>query len=570
HHALAAWDLAGASRQFNAAAQADPQFAQAQLWLAQTMEWQNSIYAPPPPTWKPIVDRAFGLRDRLGPHDQQLVQALSALADGRYADACDRYGAMVAADSQDFIAWFGLGECRSKDELVLRDPSSPTGWRFRSSVHSAVNAYMKALHILPEFQEAFINLGSERLSRLLWTQPNFLRLGYAVENGDTTYFAAFPELLRDTLAFIPRTFAEIRLGAPTARPATQTEAIARNVTLLRTVASDWVHAVPGSSAAHLQFARALEAAGAIGPRATGDTNAIDEARRARALAERPLQRLNAMLDEARLDIEVERFAAARGLADSMLATWPQPTAQEAGFVATAAALTGHVNRVVASLRMTAAYDTISLPPPKARVLAPIVPAGEALAFLGYASCGAPIDSMRASAERTVRSIRSWVDTAHRQEVRRALMDWPATLAYDEMGASSDHRTDDGANSQMAREWSMAHGDRTAERTYLVQMKEQMRLAMPGDADPAGLFVDARLALAAGDTASAITEIDFHGLDAIPRFGLRITEDASEAAPFVRMMALRADLAHHTGDARTASHWAQAVIALWGNADPELQ
>src|SRR5581483_1989601 len=120
------------------------------------------------------------------------------------------------------------------------------------------------------------------------------------------------------------------------------------------------------------------------------------------------------------------------------------------------------------------------------------------------------------------------------------------------------------------EWALAHGDATVERAYLGQIKDQMRLAMPGDADPAGVFVDARLALAVRDTASAISEIDFYGLDAVPRFGLRLTEAADEGATLVRMMALRADLAHHTGDARTASHWAQAVIALWGNADPELQ
>jgi serine/threonine protein kinase len=570
HRALAAWDLNGASQQFGAAVQADPQFAQAQLWLAQTMEWQNSSHSAPPATLKSIVDRAMGLRDRLGPHDQESIQALSALTDGRYAEACDRYGEMVKADSQDFIAWFGLGECRSQDRLVVRDPSSPTGWRFRSSMHSAVNAYTKALQILPEFQEAFINLGSERLSRLLWTQPNMIRLGYAVANGDTTYFAAFPELSHDTLVFAPRLFEEIRQGRISVRPATQNEAIARNIALLRTVAVAWVHSAPGSGAAHLQLARALEAAGAIAPRAAGDTNAIDEARRARALSERPLQRLTAMLDEARLDMEVERFVSARAIADSILSSWTLPTAEEAGLVATAAALTGHVGRTVAALRMTAAYDTISLPPPKARALAPIMPAAEALAYLGYAACGAPVDSMRVSAERTVRAIRSWVDTAHRQEVRRALMDWPATLAYDEMGASVDHRSDGGANSQMARQWSLTHGDLAPERTYIGELKEQMRLVMPGDADPAGLFVDARLAVAAGDTASAIGEIDFQGLDAIPRFGLRLTEDASEAATFVRMMALRADLAHHTGDARTASHWAQAVVALWGGADPELQ
>ena len=571
HHALAAWDLAGASRQFDAAVQADPQFAQAQLWLAQTMEWQNPIYSSPPPTWKPIVDRAMGLRDRLGPHDQQSIQALSALADGRYAEACDRYGAMVKADSQDFIAWFGLGECRSMDGLVLRDPANPSSWRFRSSMHSAVNAYMKALRILPEFQEAYINLGSERLSRLLWTQTNILRRGFALSpTGDTTYFAAFPELHHDTLAFNPRPWADIQADAPSARPATQAEAVARDSRLLRAIAADWVHAVPGSSAAHLQLARALEAMGAIAPRAAGDTNAIDEARRARQLAERPVQRLSAMLDETRLDIEVERFAAARALADSILGGWMAPTADEAGMIATAGALTGHVQRTVAALRMTAAHDTIWLPPPRERQLAPVVPASEALAFLGYAACGAPVDSIRTAAERTARAVRTWVDTAHRQEIRRALMDWPATLAFPEIGTSPDHRADAGANSPMARQWSMARGDLASERVYLTQMKEQMRVAMPGDADPGGLFVDARLALAAGDTTDAIAEIDFQGLDAIPRFGLRLTEDAAEAAPFVRMMALRADLAHHTGDARTASRWAQAVIALWGGADPELQ
>jgi serine/threonine protein kinase/tetratricopeptide (TPR) repeat protein len=570
HRALAAWDLNGASQQFGAAVQADPQFAQAQLWLAQTMEWQNPSHSAPPATLKSIVDRAMGLRDRLGPHDQQSIQALSALTDGRYAEACDRYGEMVKADSQDFIAWFGLGECRSQDRLVVRDPSSPSGWRFRSSMHAAVNAYTRALHILPEFQEAFINLGSERLSRLLWTQPNMIREGYAVGTGDTTYFGAFPELHNDSLVFVPRLLTDIRLDPTKTRPATQNEAIARNVALLRTVAADWVHAVPGSSPAHLQFARVLEASGAIAPRAAGDTNAIDEARRARVLAERPVQRLNAMIDETRFDVEVDRFAAARTIADSILAIFNQPSAEEAGMVATAAALTGHVGRTVAALRMTAAHDTIWLPPPRERQVAPIQPASEALAFLGYASCGAPVDSMRVSAERTVRALRTWVDTAHRQEIRRALMDWPATLAYDEMGASLDHRAAEGANSQMAREWSLAHGDATAERAYLAQIKDQIQVGMPGDADPAGLFVDARLALAAADTASAIAEIDFYGLDAIPRFGLRLTDAADEAAPFVRMMALRADLAHHTGDARTASHWAQAVIALWSGADPELQ
>ncbi|HSY80617.1 MAG TPA: serine/threonine-protein kinase [Gemmatimonadaceae bacterium] len=571
HRALAAWDLAGASRQFGAAVQADPQFAQAQLWLAQTMEWQNPVYAAPPPTWKLTVDRAMSLRSRLGPHDQRSIQALSALADGRYAEACDHYSEMVKADSQDFIAWFGMGECQSQDRLVVHDPSSPSGWRFRSSMDGAVNAYARALRILPEFQEAFVNIGSERLSRLLWTQSNDLRRGYALAaNGDTLFFAAFPGLSHDTLTFVPYSWADVRAGLAITRPVTNSEAIARNSRLLRGVAADWVHAVPSSSAAHLHLARALEAVGAIAAVAAGDTDAIDEARRARELSVQRLQRLTAMLDEVRFDLEIERFAAARSLADSLLATSTLPTAQEALIIATAAALTGHVYRTVAALRMTASVDTMWLPPPEQFRLAPVVPASEALAFLGYASCGAPADSIRAAAERTARAVAVWVDPTHRQSVDRALMDWPATLAFHEIGVSPEHRPDEGLNTQLARQWYVARGDTAREREYITEENARLRLAMPGDADPAGPFLDARLALAIGDTANAIAELDFHGLQAIPRFGLRLTDGPSETAPFVRSMALRADLAHDQGDARTAGHWARAVVTLWGGADPELQ
>jgi tetratricopeptide (TPR) repeat protein len=569
HHALASWDLAGAARQFDAAAQADPQFAQAQLWLAQTMEWANPIYASPPPTWKPVVDRAMGLRDRLGPHDQQSIQALSALADGRYAEACDRYGQMVKADSQDFIAWFGLGECQSMDQLVVRDRSSPTGWRFRSSMHSAVNAYTRALHILPEFQEAFINLGSERLSRLLWTQGNIPRRGYAIEaRGDTVYFAAFAELRDDSLAFVPHPWSDILTVIPGAVPASLGEAVTRNSHLLRQVAGDWVHAVPGSSAAHLQLARSLEAIGTIVPAATGDTNAIDEARRARQLAERPLQRINAMLDEARFDIEAGRSAAAHSLADSILAEWPNPTAQEAGPVATAAALTGHVHRAAAALRMTAAIDTVEVAPGVLQI-APAAPASEALAFLAYAACGGPGDSMRVTADRARQAVRTWVDPTHRQAMQHVLLDWPATLAFDAIGLSAEHRADASANSQMARQWALAHGDTAMERTYLADRRAQIRLAMPGRLDPAGSFVNARLALDAADTADALAELEF-ALDATPRFGPRLTESAEESAPFVRALALGADLAQRAGDTARARRWAQHVVALWSNADPELQ
>ncbi len=220
--------------------------------------------------------------------------------------------------------------------------------------------------------------------------------------------------------------------------------------------------------------------------------------------------------------------------------------------------------------MTAAIDTLWLPPPQVHQIAPIVPASEALAFLAYAACGAPVDSMRSAAERTTRAVRTWVDPAHRQLIERGLMDWPATLAFDQMGVTPEHRADEGANSQMARQWAVQRGDAGPERAYIVAVKAQMRLKMAGDIDPAGALLDARLALAVGDTADATAELDYYALDAIPRLGLRLTEGADESASFVRALALRADLAHRLRDAPTAARWGQAVVALWGGADAELQ
>jgi len=45
---------------------------------------------------------------------------------------------------------------------------------------------------------------------------------------------------------------------------------------------------------------------------------------------------------------------------------------------------------------------------------------------------------------------------------------------------------------------------------------------------------------------------------------------ANAGTLVRAMALRADLAHQTGDTETARKWASVVAILWQNADDFLQ
>src|SRR5205085_2255791 len=83
----------------------------------------------------------------------------------RWADACREYARVLRTDSSDFRAWYGLGDCRSRDRVVVADARSRTGWRFRSSKHAAVEAYVRALDLAPSFLLAFRGSAYGRLAQ---------------------------------------------------------------------------------------------------------------------------------------------------------------------------------------------------------------------------------------------------------------------------------------------------------------------------------------------------------------------------------------------------------------------
>src|SRR5438876_6474493 len=143
--ALARWDLPAAERAFHQALEDDPTYAQANLWLAHTQMWADEL----PVDWQASTARALTNPEKLGASDLALAHALSALAAGRFSDACDRYREIIARQQNDFVGWFGLGECQRRDKLVEPDPSSPSQWRFRSSYRSAAAAYRPALDVGP-------------------------------------------------------------------------------------------------------------------------------------------------------------------------------------------------------------------------------------------------------------------------------------------------------------------------------------------------------------------------------------------------------------------------------------
>src|SRR5207248_8286196 len=122
------WELPAAARSFRSALQLDPDYAQASLWLAYTQMWAGE----PTAEWRPTTSRALASPEKLGTQDLALARALWSLADRQFPDACQRYRRITISEPRNFVAWYGLGECQSRDPTVEADRTSPSGWRFRS------------------------------------------------------------------------------------------------------------------------------------------------------------------------------------------------------------------------------------------------------------------------------------------------------------------------------------------------------------------------------------------------------------------------------------------------------
>src|SRR5258705_314536 len=273
------------------------------------------------------------------------------MAQGRYPDACDAYRRRVALDANDFVGWFGLGECQSRDRLVVRDSKSPSGWAFRSSQQAAIAAYRRALDMVPAVHRAFAGAAYARLERLFYTQAFWYRAGYALVP-DTLPFAAHPGLAADTLTFVPYRKDAWLAGAPGTASSTLDAALAHNRATLRAITARWVREFPTSADALEAHGRVLETVGEIAEARSPERSALDAVRAARRVESTDtLQQLRLAMAEVRVLVKLEQYAQARALGDSLLGRWASPDPDAARGLAGVAVLTGHVNRAAELLAM---------------------------------------------------------------------------------------------------------------------------------------------------------------------------------------------------------------------------
>jgi tRNA A-37 threonylcarbamoyl transferase component Bud32/tetratricopeptide (TPR) repeat protein len=563
YDALAEWNLEGAERGFRAALQLDPEYPHANLWLAQTLSWDGR----PVSQWRPYAVAAGRSKNPMGFHGQSLGRALVRLADQEYPQACAEYRAILSRDSLDFAGWFGLGDCQSRDRLVLRDSTSPSGWRFRSSVRRGAEAYQRALELIPSVHRAFAGVAFTHLTRLFYAEPAIYRHGYAL-TPDTALFGAWPALVHDTLAFTPIPLADLFSSKSGTIPASMSAAIAQNRELLRRITLTWVRAFPKSPDAREALALVLESLGELGQADDPEHSALRMVQTAESFATDSGQQRRLGAAEVRVLVKLGEFATARTRAEAVLEGWQRVGAPEAAEMAGLASLVGHVFATATLLSRSAAVDT-PLTWSGTPVVAPRPAAEPALALVAYAAFGVPRESLIVVRRRAEQEIANWVDQRRRASVRQALLHFPSVLAFPVVGVSDLHGPETGGNYLLAMQWALARGDTTAVRARFAWLAGLRRDFRPGDLASYAVYHEALLLLALHDTAAVVRQLDDF-LGALPTAKSTLVTAASETAMLVRIMVLRAELAAAQGDINVAKRWGAAVATLWGSADPPLQ
>jgi serine/threonine protein kinase/tetratricopeptide (TPR) repeat protein len=552
HRSLKAWNVGDAEREFRAAIAADPDYPTPRLWLAQMVSWMGFDTRS---EWRDLVARASAQEAFLSAHDRTLASALHALAKGRFPEACDTYSSLARANPRDFVALYGLGQCNEMDSLVVASPSSPSGFRFRSSNDAAAKNYMQALRIEPGAHSV---LSFDRLQRLLPTATAQIRLGYSAPPEPQLY-AAWPRLSGDTVGYVPFTpdaFAKVAAG--TSRRA----ALDRDSDLLLDFVLNWSQQSNDDPTAFEALADLLETRGELSDAGGARPSALAAIHRAGALARDPRQRMRVRAREVSIRFKRSEFALARTLADSVLAEPSDSAVVDLRLQGGLASLTGKLARTIELTRLSGVYipaSNLAIPP---RVGGPAA-AFFASAVLGV--CGPEIDQLERELDAAISSSFSEND---RERARADLKSRPLGFTAPCTNGSASLKIPAPADKVLRMQQTLAKGNRTALRSQLDSASAVTRTQRPSDLSVDYTYQLAWLRVASGDTASAIANLDI-ALGALPSLSAGSLRDVAPAAAAVRAMMLRAELAAAKNDLPTARRWASAVATLWAGADPSL-
>jgi hypothetical protein len=538
--ALAQWDLVSARAAYRAAIAADPQFAAPKLRYATSSLWA----AAPPPDWQAAAAGAAAAAGQLAPIEQLEAGALDALARGDFPAACRGFRRVIAADSLRFNGWFGLGECLARDDVVLVDRRSPSGWRFRSSFAAAISSLRTALGLVPFSHRAIGGAAIDRLAEKLMSGANWLRFGRDSAGGNPR-FAAYPGFEGDSLAFVPYPIDEVLSGRRMTTTLAQAVRECRRTFLA--ITSRWIVEYPASPPAIKAHAYALEVNGLVTGTAPESALELIRGLRARLPADSVDLELGAW--EVRLLLKAKRYSAAANLATRLLQT---PTSPAAGsdLLPGLAAFVGNADRAAS---LAESYGQSSFVSPQGDVIdSPEGLLRTARRLLVYAAIGGPRDSLRGIEARLRREVIAQIEPGRRSLVLETLRLQAAHLAYPELEPAADTVL---PISRIER--AIAAGNRDAALAEFVRLDSTRRSQSASDVAPDYLVLEARLLAALGDSAGARAKLDgwFADLRTLNQDVLAwVTQAAAVGRGLETRVALGGDMRSSGADTAFAAVW----------------
>ena len=548
------WNLPAADSAFAEATRFDPRYAAGSLGLALARAWAGKDTA----TWYFAVEAAAAARDRLSERERGEADAMLALVRGNRPEACAAWDALARRSPTDFSAWYGAATCLARDRVVLPDSRSPSGWRFRSGYHSALERYRRAFALNPLVLSALRDDEFLAVRRLLWTSGNFGRGGMSLPPNPTP-FVATPSLDHDTLAFVPFPVALVQTGDPATMrriPHTGHAASQRQRLLFRDIATTWVTSSPRSAEAREGLALAMYL--------LGSPQAIDTLMRAKELARDAAERFRVAGTEVWMRVQLgmpgdtSSLRRARSLADSLLGA-ARGSSADPNTLASLAVLTGHAFRADEVER--------GVPPDRSIGDAPAPALSLGASLLTFAALGGPADTLRALEQRAESLITAAVPRNQRESIRSEVLGRAAALAFPDFQLRAVKSLAPGGNLLLLADAALLRGDTAAVRRSLASIRRVRLSADWTELELEAVYPEAWLLAETGNAAGAAAWLD-------PTLtSLRVSAamiDPVRAGALVRAAAYRAQLAVKLGDAKTAARWAGAVVLLWSGADEFLQ
>jgi serine/threonine protein kinase/tetratricopeptide (TPR) repeat protein len=553
HVYLHDWNLADAETAFRASLAADPRYTPARAWLAQVLSWRAPFS---PREWREEAARALMDSSKLSARERSMATGLIQLGARRYPEACSTYAALTRRDSLDFVGWYGVAQCHSLDSLVVRSPTSPSGWAFRSRYSDAADAYMLALRLDPG---AHAIISFDDLKALLPISSTQTRQGRSA-NG--VRFAAYPAMIDDTALFVPYDLSRFANLPARQIVAAKNAALQHNLDVLLDFTTDWTRRSPQRASAFEALADVLEVRGEISEQSVTGRSALTAARRARSLAVNQHERVDAMTREAWLLFKLGAFSSASALADTILAANAHPGIEDGKQLIGLAALTGKVTRTSELAALTNAFTGPGLEvPSQVRDIA--------ASFFARAALGV-CDAATVSTERRLDDeIAANVAENEEQALRQAIKSRPLTMLAPCTRAQSTLRVRATTGRLLRMQQAFAQQDSRSLRVLLDSVTMDARTQRPGDVSLDFTYQVAWLRAAAGDTAGATRQLDL-ALRALSSLSPMSIREVASAAAAGRAMTLRAEIAAARGEKEERQKWSRALAELWKTADPELQ